>query len=89
MKILLSLFCIFYLSTAGAQWYDPEKVNSKVQFIYTGAIDQLRDGQFEAGKKLLRSALKIDPRFVDGYLSLGGACGQLKQYDSAIYFYQK
>jgi tetratricopeptide (TPR) repeat protein len=87
--VLVFIAFVLAITNGNAQWYDPEKVNSKVQFIYTGAIEQLRDGQFEAGKKLLRSALKLDPKFVDGYLSLGGACGQMKQYDSAIYFYQK
>ncbi len=72
-----------------AQWYNPEKVNKKAQFIYSGALDQLRDGQMKTGKQLLFQALKIEPRFVDAWLSLGGACGQMKQYDSAVYYYQK
>jgi Tfp pilus assembly protein PilF len=78
---------LFHFS-GNAQWYNPEKVNSKLQFMYSGAIEQLTDGQFAAGKALLVKALKQDPKFVDAWLSLAGACGQQKQYDSAILCYE-
>ncbi|MCU0394315.1 MAG: tetratricopeptide repeat protein, partial [Chitinophagaceae bacterium] len=86
---LVFLLALTSTCTVFGQWYDPEKVNKKAQFVYSGAIDQLRDGQMESGKKLLHQALKMDPRFVDAWLSLGGACGQMKQYDSAILYYEK
>src|SRR5512137_202264 len=86
---LLILLLFFATQAVVAQWYDPEKVNKKAQFVYSGAIDQLRDGQMESGKKLLHAALKLDPRFVDAWLSLAGACGQMKQYDSAVMYYEK
>ncbi|HSC53635.1 MAG TPA: OmpA family protein [Phnomibacter sp.] len=89
MKSLFTLLCFLVVCQLSAQWYDPEKVNSKVQFAYTGAIEQLRDGQLDAGKKLLFTTLKLDPKFVDGYLSLGGVYGQQRRYDSAIYFYKQ
>lgn len=84
----IGMACLLALAASG-QWYDPEKVSSKLQFVYSGAIDQLRDGNMEAGKRLLHTALKTDPRFVDAWLSLAGACGQQKQYDSADAYYRK
>lgn len=89
-RFIAPLLLALLITKAGySQWYDPEKVNKKAQFIYSGAIDQLRDGQMEGGKKLLHAALKLDPRFVDAWLSLAGACGQMKQYDSAVVYYEK
>lgn len=89
MKTLRLLFFLLLFHFSGnAQWYNPEKVNSKLQFMYSGAIEQLTDGQFAAGKALLVKALKQDPKFVDAWLSLAGACGQQKQYDSAILCYE-
>ena len=57
--------------------------------MYSGAMEALRDGQYDGGKKLLAGAIKVDPKYVDAWLSLAGVYGQLKMYDSAIYYYQR
>jgi outer membrane protein OmpA-like peptidoglycan-associated protein/tetratricopeptide (TPR) repeat protein len=88
VQFTLFFFFIGWLA-ANAQWYNPDKVNSKAQFVYSGAIDALREGNMVQGKQLLHKALGLDPKFLDAYLSLGGACGQMKQYDSAVYYYHK
>lgn len=71
-----------------AQWYDPEKVPSKAQMIYSGALQALDDDEWNHCKTLLYNAIKIEPRFVEAWLTMGGMYGQLKQYDSAVYCYQ-
>jgi len=71
-----------------AQWYNPEKVNNKAQMVYSGAVNALQDGDMATGKTLLRRAIAMDPRFVDAWLSMAGAHGQLKQYDSAVLAYR-
>jgi tetratricopeptide (TPR) repeat protein len=85
--LLLALTCFAY--QAKSQWYDPEKVTAKVQLVYSGAIQALRDAEWNEAGTLLRKAIKMEPKFVEGWLSLGGMYGQLKQYDSAVYCYQK
>ena len=72
-----------------AQWYNPEKVNTKAQIVYGTAVNALQDGDLVMGKTLLRKALGLEPRFVDAWLSMGGAFGQAKQYDSAVMAYDK
>lgn len=90
MKTLRLLYLMLFIQFSGyAQWYNPEKVNSKLLFMYSGAIDQLTEGRYAAGKALLVKALQQDNRFIDAWLSLAGACGQQKQYDSAILCYEK
>ncbi len=72
-----------------AQAYDPDKVNSKVSAVYNGAIQEAQDGHFGNAKQLLLKAIAMDGKFVDGYLSYAGICGENKQYDSSITMYQK
>lgn len=72
-----------------AQWYDVEKVNKKARMVYNTAISQLSDGQWATGKSLLQQAIRLEPRFVDAWLSMAGVYGQLKQYDSAVYYYSR
>ena len=88
-QLIYSALFLLAASAANAQWYNPDKVNAKAQFVYSGAIDALRDGDWQAGKNLLRRAVQMEPKFVDAWLSMGGASGQLKQYDSAVLFYEK
>lgn len=74
---------------AHAQQYDPEKVNRKIMALYEKAIGLLRDDAFREAVPLLLTAVKEDSNFVDGYLSLAGTFGQLKQYKRSIVFYEK
>ena len=90
MKKQTILMVMLVLGMASkAQWYDPEKVPAKAQMMYSGAIQALQDGEWNHGRTLLNNALKIEPKFVEAWLSLGGMYGQLKQYDSAIYCYRR
>lgn len=86
---LLFLVFIQKQSVLFAQWYDPEKMPKKAQETYFQAIENLRAGQWENGKTLLFTTLKQEPRFVEAWLSLMGAYGEHKMYDSAIIAYQK
>lgn len=84
--MLALLVCLSY--SANAQWYKPENVPTKAQMVYSGALQALQDGEWNTGRTLLQNALKIYPKMVDAWLSMGGMYGQLKQYDSAVYCYQ-
>ncbi len=86
---LLLLVCLFGLLQSQAQQYDPEKVNPNILGIYEKAIALLRDDQIKEAVPLLLTCIKEDSNFIDGYLSLAGAFGQLKQYKRSILFYEQ
>ncbi|MEP6711786.1 MAG: OmpA family protein [Ferruginibacter sp.] len=70
--------------TSYAQWYDPEKVNKKAGDIYAQAYDEARDGKYNDAIAHLNEALKIEPKFVDVYLSRAGIYANLKNYKASI-----
>ncbi len=78
------LFLISY-----AQWYDPEKVNTKATSIYILGIEHAENNEYGEAIKKINEAVGIEPRFVDGYLSLAGIYANMKKYDSSVYFFDK
>jgi outer membrane protein OmpA-like peptidoglycan-associated protein/tetratricopeptide (TPR) repeat protein len=67
-----------------AQWYDPEKVGKKAGDIYGQAYEEAQDGKYEAAIQHINDALKIDPRFVDAYLSRAGIYANMKDYAASV-----
>ena len=89
MKRAISiLLLICTVSLAKAQ-YDPGKVKKKAMELYDKALLQAQDGKFNEGIRLLTEAVKIDPAFLDAYLSIAGMYGELKNYQSSIENYDK
>jgi len=86
------IICIFLLictvSIANAQ-YDPSKVKKKAMELYDKALAQAQDGRFKEGIQILNEAVKIDPGFLDAYLSIAGMYGELKDYQNSIENYNK
>lgn len=91
----MKLICTILLLTvaalsAGAQTpYDPDKVPKKAQEIYQKAYEKMEDGDYKGSIKLLEDAIKVDPRFMDAYLSIAGMYSERKQYRPAIEWYEK
>jgi outer membrane protein OmpA-like peptidoglycan-associated protein/tetratricopeptide (TPR) repeat protein len=86
--LLLILFSSFFLQSK-SQWYDPEKVDHKAITIYTLAINKARNGDYISSVKMINEALKIEPKFVDAYLSLAGIDADLKNYTSSVSYFEK
>lgn len=78
---LISTF-LFLISTA--QWYDPEKVNKKAGEIYGTAYEEAQEGKYAESIAHLNEALKLDPKFVDVYLSRAGIYANLKNYNASV-----
>ncbi len=80
------LICLAFAapSLLRAQWYDPEKVGKKAGDIYGQAYEEALDGKYEAAIQHINEALKIDPRFVDAYLSRAGVYANLKNYAASV-----
>ena len=87
LVLCLCLFCSY--SLANAQWYDPEKVNSKAAELYTHGINSIQESDYPKAIKYINSAIGIDPKLVDGYLSLGGIFAQQKNYAESVNQYHK
>lgn len=88
-KVGLVFFCMMGLHSVTAQVYQPDQVAAKAVNLYEEAINWLEEQQLHKGIELLKSSIRIDTNFVDAYLSLGGVYGQLKKYDSSVYWYQR
>ena len=77
------------ITTCLSAQYVPEKVNKKALSLYEEALNRASDDKFNEGIIILLEAIRIDPKFVDGYLSLAGMYGELKKYAEAIEYYEK
>jgi outer membrane protein OmpA-like peptidoglycan-associated protein/Tol biopolymer transport system component len=88
---LLLVLIIQHLSCtiSSAQLYDPDKVNKKAGDIYASAYEEAMDGKYEAAIAHINEALKIEPRFVDAYLSRAGIYANLKNYTASVNDFEK
>lgn len=88
--IRLTIIGILILTSISASSQNiSDRQKNKAGELYNQAMIEARDGDIPAGIKSLKSAIKIWPSFFDAHLSIAGMFGELKQYDSAITYYQK
>jgi outer membrane protein OmpA-like peptidoglycan-associated protein len=87
-KTIFLVVLIISCTTLFAQQYDPEKVNKKALLLYDKAIGFLKNDELKDAVPLLLECIKADTNFIDGYLSLAGVFGELKQYKRSIQFYE-
>ncbi len=84
------LFILLLTSVASkSQWYDPEKINSKAATIYELAINKAQNENYPTAIKMIDEALKIEPKLVDAYLSLGGIYANMKNYNESVLQFEK
>ncbi|MEO6539162.1 MAG: OmpA family protein [Ferruginibacter sp.] len=93
-KLAVKFIAIFCLGNAlcnasFAQWYNPEKVNKKAGEIYAQAYEEARDNKYTQSIAHLNEALKIEPKFVDAYLSRAGIYANLKNYPASVTDFEK
>ena len=74
---------------ASAQPYDAEKVNKKAIAIYEKAMDYLVDDKLKEAIPLLEKAIETDHKYADAYLSLANVYGEMKDYKTAIEYFEK
>src|SRR5882762_8440421 len=84
-KLFLAFSLQFIILTiCTAQWYDPDKVNKKAGKIYGQAYEEATAGNYAAAINHINASLKIEPKFVDAFLSRAGIYANLKKYDSSV-----
>lgn len=87
--LIASCSLLFIVQSAKSQWYDPEKVGKKTTNIYLIAIDKAQNGDYTTAISIITQALKLDPKFVDGYLSLAGIEADMKNYTGSVTNFEK
>ena len=85
LPILLSIAC----TQVWSQSYQPDKVNPKAAAVYEKAIAQLSDGVIPDAVPLLLKCITLDSNYLDAYLSLAGAYGEMKNYAASVNWYEK
>jgi len=88
-RLLLFFACCSLFQYSFSQPYDPEKVNKKAVQFFDQAYERAQDGNYPNAIGLLLQAVKTDTKYVDAYLALGNIYGILKNYKSAIGYYEK
>ena len=89
-KIVITSCFIFVLSyITNAQWYDPEKVDHNANTIYSLALNKAQSEDYITSIKMINEALKIEPKFVDAYLSLAGINANMKNYKESVNQFEK
>lgn len=89
LKKLCLLFCVFCTLSSSAQWYDPQKVNTKLGYKYGEAINEARVKNYTRAMQLLDECIAADAKFVDAWLSKAGVFSEQKKYKQAVEFYRK
>jgi outer membrane protein OmpA-like peptidoglycan-associated protein/tetratricopeptide (TPR) repeat protein len=89
MRLLLLIATMSSLSlTAVAQWFDAEKVNKKAMTVYLQGMDAAEADRYPDAIKKMDEAIKLDPRFVDAWLSRAGLNAHIRQYPQAVRDFQ-
>ncbi|TDH21302.1 flagellar motor protein MotB [Segetibacter sp. 3557_3] len=89
MKNLLLICFLLVGANTFAQVYDSDKINPRAIDMYERAVVKLRDGEIREAIPMLKKAFEMDNKYADAILSLAGAYGELKDYQSAITHYEQ
>lgn len=81
MKKLFILFFVLFL-TAATSFSAP--INTEAMLQYNQGIDYYKIGQYDEAINAFKSAIKLDPNYIDAYYNLGSILEYLQQYDAAL-----
>ena len=94
-KLIAPLNRYFYIvlltasSFAVSAQYNPSTINRKAESLYNDALTRAGDGEYREAIKMLQDAVRIEPKFLDAHLSLGGIFGEMKEYRNAVENYDR
>lgn len=81
-NLLKYFFLIILLLTGGSLSYASIATDAKLQ--YNKGIDYYQLGQFEQAASCFKSAIELDPNYIDAYYNLGSILEYLKQDEAAL-----
>jgi Tfp pilus assembly protein PilF len=89
--ILFVLISIFLLHAEGvkAQGYDVNKISKKAKKNYQLAMQKVDEGDYSSALNFLDLALGVEDQYLEALLSKAGILSELKQYATAVEFYEK
>lgn len=85
--ILTYLLCS--ISLCLGQQYHSEKINKKAITQYNLGLDRAQNGEYDKALDFINNAIKIDPKYLDAYLTKAGIYGELKDFENCIANYEK
>ena len=88
LKKLFTVLSIFICSFVSAQWYDPGKVNVKLGYKYSEALNEAKGRNYAKALQLLDECITTDSRFVDAWLSKAGVYSEQKKYKQSVETYR-
>jgi outer membrane protein OmpA-like peptidoglycan-associated protein len=88
-KTTLLLFYVLSIVNCLSAQYDPIKISKKTLSVYMQALEKANGRDFKGAIDLLNECIRMEPKYVDAFLSLGGVYGQLKNYKSSTDNYEK
>ena len=90
LKFFITSYIVLLTSyVSKSQWYDPEKVDHNANTIYSLALNKAQNEDYVTSIKMINEAIKIEPKFVDAYLSLAGINANMKNYTESVNQFEK
>lgn len=86
MKKIIILFTILLLAAPNIF---AAPVNTEAMLQYNQGIDYYKIGQYDEAIAAFRSAIRIDPSYIDAYYNLGSVLEYLQQYDAALVVFKQ
>ena len=79
-KKFVLLMAIFLLTLSPVY----SATNTEALLQYNHGIDYFNDGQYDEAIGAFRTAIKLDPDYIDAYYNLGSVLEYMQQYDAAL-----
>lgn len=86
MKKIIILFTILLLA-APSIFAAP--INTEAMLQYNQGLDYYKIGQYDEAITAFRTAIRIDPNYIDAYYNLGSVLEYLQQYDAALVVFKQ
>ena len=84
MKKTIILLAIIISMAVNANCANAAEVNTEAILQYNQGIDFYKTGQYDDAISSFRSAITLDPNYIDAYYNLGLVLEYLQQYDAAL-----
>jgi tetratricopeptide (TPR) repeat protein len=86
--IFLSVLFSLSVAMAGAQEYDPEKMDKKAVSLFNEAQAKAEDGDFSQAISLAKKAIDKEKKFLDAWVFLAFVYSNDKQHSESIKAYE-
>src|SRR5687767_2090012 len=89
LKIIIYIGILIFCSFKVVSQNYSGVLNKRAENLYNQALNKAGEGQYSEAIKIIADVLKLEPKYPDAYLTLGGIYGELKQYKNAVDNYER